>query len=142
MLLPGAWAGGNQGSPQVGLRKEGRLVMKTTACSTERRKTFTLVATVTAAVVFLAVTAVLLSANPGTATAQMGENGPGGGQGHPPGGPLMIVLDADEDGALSASEIENASVALLTLDADGNGALSEEELRPPRPEGSAPPARR
>jgi Ca2+-binding EF-hand superfamily protein len=45
----------------------------------------------------------------------------------------MKVLDADGDGALSAEEIANASIALLTLDQDGDGALSTEELRPPRP---------
>ncbi len=115
--------------------------MKTKARSTSRGKKYTLIATVTAAIVFLAVTAVLISANPETATAQMGGKGSGGRPDHPVGGPLMIALDADEDGALSAVEIENASAALLTLDTDGDGTLSEDELRPPRPEGSAPPAR-
>lgn len=44
--------------------------------------------------------------------------------------PLMMALDADKDGSISASEIENASKALATLDKDGDGALSPEELRP------------
>ena len=44
--------------------------------------------------------------------------------------PLMMALDADKDGSLSASEIENASKALAKLDKDGDGALSPEELRP------------
>lgn len=44
--------------------------------------------------------------------------------------PLMMALDADKDGILSASEIENASKALAKLDKDGDGALSPEELRP------------
>ena len=44
--------------------------------------------------------------------------------------PLMRALDADHDGSLSVSEIENASKALAKLDKDGNGILSPEELRP------------
>jgi len=44
--------------------------------------------------------------------------------------PLFMALDADKDGSISASEIENASKALATLDKDGDGALSPEEIRP------------
>jgi len=44
--------------------------------------------------------------------------------------PLMMALDADKDGILSASEIENASKALAKLDKNGDGVLSPEELRP------------
>lgn len=44
--------------------------------------------------------------------------------------PLMMALDADQDGSLSATEIENASKALAKLDKDGDGVLSAEELRP------------
>jgi Ca2+-binding EF-hand superfamily protein len=44
--------------------------------------------------------------------------------------PLMKVLDTDEDGQLSASEIENASKSLLKLDKNGDGAISPEEMRP------------
>ena len=44
--------------------------------------------------------------------------------------PLMMALDADKDGSISASELENASKALAKLDKDGDGALSSEELRP------------
>ena len=58
-----------------------------------------------------------------------GPRGPGGGF-RPPFMPLMFALDADRDGELSASEIENAPVALRALDRDGNGKLTREELRP------------
>jgi len=44
--------------------------------------------------------------------------------------PVFRTLDADEDGQLSASEIENASKSLLKLDKNGDGVLSAEELRP------------
>lgn len=61
--------------------------------------------------------------------------GPGGGRPDMAGGmaqrlPLMMALDADKDGQISASELENASKALAKLDKDGDGALSTEELRP------------
>lgn len=66
-----------------------------------------------------------------------GPGGPGGQdvRGRMPGfmplpSPLMMALDADRDGELSAEEIANAAEALKTLDADGNGQLSREELRP------------
>lgn len=62
-----------------------------------------------------------------------GEGAEGGGHRRPPMSPLLRLLDADKNGALSADEIANASKALLTLDKDGDGALSREELRPPRP---------
>ena len=64
----------------------------------------------------------------------------GGGPGGPgfPGGPmgmmqmmpLMKVLDTDHDGTLSASEIANASKALVQLDKNGDGIISSEEMRP------------
>jgi len=44
--------------------------------------------------------------------------------------PLFKALDTDEDGQLSASEIENASKSILKLDKNGAGVLSVEELRP------------
>lgn len=44
--------------------------------------------------------------------------------------PLFRALDADEDGQLSASEIENASKSILKLDKNGDGILSAEEMRP------------
>ncbi len=44
--------------------------------------------------------------------------------------PLMKVLDTDEDGVLSKTEIENASKSIMKLDKDGDGIISAEELRP------------
>jgi hypothetical protein len=60
----------------------------------------------------------------------------------PPGGkhplpPLMAALDTNGDGEVDASEIANASAALLTLDSNGDGQLTQDELRPkgPGPQG-------
>ena len=44
--------------------------------------------------------------------------------------PVIVALDADRDGELSAEEIENAAAALKTLDKDGDGALSRQEMHP------------
>jgi len=57
---------------------------------------------------------------------------------HPPAHPLMIALDTDKDGELSATEIENAAAALKSLDADGDGKLGREELRPKFPGRGGP----
>ncbi len=62
--------------------------------------------------------------------------------GMPPPNPLMVALDTDKDGALSASEISGAATALAKLDTNADGQVSADELRPPRPEppkdGEAP----
>ncbi len=68
---------------------------------------------------------------------------PGGPEGGPPPGgprgmrrapdPLMVALDADKNGELSAAEIANATVALKALDKDADGKITKEELRPARP---------
>jgi Ca2+-binding EF-hand superfamily protein len=59
---------------------------------------------------------------------------PGGFPGGPMGLmqmlPLMKVLDTDQDGSLSATEIANASKTLLQLDKNGDGVISSEEMRP------------
>ena len=59
---------------------------------------------------------------------------PGGFPGGPMGMmqmlPLMKVLDTDQDGLLSATEIANASKTLLQLDKNGDGTISSEEMRP------------
>ncbi|MEW6743518.1 MAG: class I SAM-dependent methyltransferase [Planctomycetota bacterium] len=48
--------------------------------------------------------------------------------------PLMQALDADNDGALSPVEIENASAALKKLDRNSDGQLTPDEV------GARPPA--
>ncbi len=58
-----------------------------------------------------------------------GTSGPGPGFGLPPF-PLLLALDADEDGDISATEIENAAAALKKLDKNNDGKLSADELRP------------
>lgn len=65
--------------------------------------------------------------------------GPGGGR--MTGGPLMEALDANKDGELDATEIQNAGTALKNLDKDGDGKLSREELRPAGPRGARPGGR-
>ena len=53
--------------------------------------------------------------------------------------PVMMALDADGDGELSAKEIENAPARLKTLDKDKDGKLSAEELRRPADPAVRPP---
>jgi hypothetical protein len=70
---------------------------------------------------------------------------PAGGEGRPPrmfGGPLMEALDANKDGELDATEIENAAAALKALDKNKDGKLTAEELRPTRPPGARGPGDR
>jgi hypothetical protein len=50
--------------------------------------------------------------------------------------PLMIALDTNRDGELSAEEITQAIVALKTLDKNGDGVIDREELRPQPPFGA------
>lgn len=67
-----------------------------------------------------------------------GEEGGGpGGPGHRAPPPVIAVLDANHDDVIDATEIANASKALLALDKNGDGQLTIDELRPPRPEGDA-----
>lgn len=49
--------------------------------------------------------------------------------------PLMMALDADSDGVISAKEIEGAVAALKTLDKDGDGKITMQELAPQRGAG-------
>jgi Ca2+-binding EF-hand superfamily protein len=57
-----------------------------------------------------------------------------GGPRRAPGGPMrspaMRVLDIDKDGALSATEIQQAAANLAKLDQNQDGKLTEDELRP------------
>ena len=46
--------------------------------------------------------------------------------------PAFGALDTDDDGEISAVEIDAAAESLATLDEDGDGQLSEDELRPRR----------
>ena len=64
-----------------------------------------------------------------------GFGGPGGPMGPMAGQmmkflPIMTALDSDGNGELSATEIENASKAILKLDKNGDGIINAEELRP------------
>jgi len=53
--------------------------------------------------------------------------------------PVLMALDTDQDGIISASEIANAAVALLKLDKNSDNKLSAEEcgLGVPHPAGAA-----
>jgi len=53
--------------------------------------------------------------------------------------PIMLALDANQDGVIDATEIANAANALLTLDKNGDGKLTADEVMPPRPEGGRGP---
>lgn len=64
-----------------------------------------------------------------------GPGGPGGFRGGPGGPPLLVALDTDKDGELSAEEISNAATALKTLDKNNDGKLTRDEMRPPRGQG-------
>ena len=44
--------------------------------------------------------------------------------------PVLAALDADHDGEISESEIQNAAAALKTLDTNGDGKLTQDELLP------------
>ena len=55
--------------------------------------------------------------------------GPGAGQGrwrHP----VVLALDANGDGEISAGEIAGGAAALKKLDTDGDGRVGREEMRP------------
>lgn len=70
-------------------------------------------------------------------TAAPAPGGPRGeGRGGPRGGgmmrmdPILSAVDVDQDGTLSAAEIQSAGVAIAKLDKDSDGKLTREEVRP------------
>ena len=66
------------------------------------------------------------------------DRGPRAERGRPPRPLLIVALDVNEDGELSAEEIANAVAALKKLDKDGSGSLSVEEYVGRRPERDRP----
>jgi len=44
--------------------------------------------------------------------------------------PIILALDADQNGEISAAEIANAAAALKKIDANGDGKLTLEEMMP------------
>lgn len=64
---------------------------------------------------------------------------PAGSNGRrPPVPPIVKALDVNADGTIDATEIANASAALLTLDKNGDGKLTPNEYQPPRPPPPGP----
>ena len=61
-----------------------------------------------------------------------GGPGPGGPEGGRPRPPLILALDANQDGTIDKQEIADATSALKRLDKDGDGRLTPEETRPSR----------
>lgn len=53
--------------------------------------------------------------------------------------PVLLALDVDHDGQLSAAEIEEASKSLLTLDLNHDGQLTPDEILPKEPGQGASP---
>ncbi len=90
------------------------------------------------AVLLLAATAALFAQSSRPAPDR---DGPPPREGHrpPPPSPLMLALDVNHDGELSADEIANAASALRTLDQNGDGKLDRNELCPPPPDNFPPP---
>jgi hypothetical protein len=65
---------------------------------------------------------------------------PPGPDGKRPLPPIVAALDANGDGVIDASELANASAALLKLDKNGDGKLTPDEYRlPPRGRRGPPP---
>lgn len=66
-------------------------------------------------------------------------------EGQPPGvgfrpvvPPVIAALDANHDGTVDETELNNSVDALKALDKNNDGKLTKEELRPQRPEGMPP----
>ncbi|HEX3797245.1 MAG TPA: EF-hand domain-containing protein [Verrucomicrobiae bacterium] len=68
-----------------------------------------------------------------------GQGGPGGRHHRPPPMPIIMALDVNHDGVISADEIANAPAALKTLDKNGDGQLTKDEYMPQRPNRNGGP---
>jgi uncharacterized membrane protein YebE (DUF533 family) len=72
--------------------------------------------------------------NDGPNAGDRPQRGPGMAQGQRPPLPAVVrALDANHDGVIDATEIDNASTALKTLDKDSDGKLTMQEAMGPRP---------
>ena len=58
---------------------------------------------------------------------------------HRPPPPIIVALDLNHDGVISADEIAKAAESLKKLDKNGDGQLTPDELRPPRLDGDHRP---
>ena len=67
----------------------------------------------------------------GPGMGQRGPGGPGGRGGFGGGAPLMVALDADQDGQLSKTEVEAMAKKFDELDKNGDGSLDMRELMMP-----------
>jgi hypothetical protein len=80
--------------------------------------------------------AAITQAEPGDAPRRgPAERDGAGGPPRPPKPPIEVALDTDQDGEISADEIEGAPAALKKLDKNGDGKLTPEEYRPRHPGG-------
>ncbi len=68
-----------------------------------------------------------------------GGHGPGLGPRFNGPPPLVKALDANQDGILDATELANATTALLTLDTNKDGQLTGNEFHAGPPPGARPP---
>jgi hypothetical protein len=108
---------------------------------TEKVKNMKTKMKITAALLALGASALIVNAQDGPGPAD-GPRGPGGpGHQHPPL-PLVIALDANHDGVIDSNEIANASAALKTLDKNGDGQLTADEYLPALPPNASKDAPR
>jgi hypothetical protein len=108
---------------------------------TRKKRTMTMKTnthTIALALLALGATALLAGAQDNNNDALPGGGGFGGGPGGPRGHrrpplPIVMALDTNRDGIISADEIAKASAALLTLDKNSDGQLTVDEYMPPLP---------
>jgi len=80
---------------------------------------------------FILMAAILATVSMASIATAQRAGGQRGGQRSGPS-PMMMALDTDKDGKLSAEEIANAATALKTLDKNADGLLDSTELAPTR----------